>query len=221
MEAEIINMARKGEVDEALVLLLEANAQQAEQAGATAPAEVLRKLIAKANEEREKKLPDEQRLIRALIKLEDSEERKGLLHTAFQPVKTLKDTEDGPQFVEEQPLITPPAFIAAVRNLIRGFGNVDDFKIMDIAKEIIEEAQEVATDLYGEGMTARQQQDYMFKEKTVSVWDLANLEEKSLTSGEEVPWEGNPMYDSMSPEEVLGEIAKNRKENEPEDVTNW
>ena len=221
MEAEIMNMARKGEVDEALVLLLEANAQQAEQAGATAPAEVLRKLIAKANEEREKKLPDEQRLLRALIKLEDSEERKGLLHTAFQPVKTLKDTEDGPQFVEEQPLITPPAFIAAVRNLIRGFGNVDDFKIMDIAKEIIEEAQEVATDLYGEGMTARQQQDYMFKEKTVSVWDLANLEEKSLTSGEEVPWEGNPMYDSMSPEEVLGEIAKNRKENEPEDVTNW
>ena len=73
MEAEIITMARKGEVDEALILLLEANAQQAEAAGATAPAEVLRKLIAKANEEREKRLPDEQRLLRALIKLEDKE----------------------------------------------------------------------------------------------------------------------------------------------------
>lgn len=221
MEAEIITMARKGEVDEALVLLLEANAQQAEQAGATAPAEVLRKLIKKANEEREKKLPDEQRLLRALIKLDNSEERKGLLYTAFQPVKTLQDTEDGPKFVEGQPLITPPAFITAVRNLIKGFGNVEDFKIMDIAKDIIEEAQQVATDLYGEGMTARQQQDFMFKEKTVSVWDLANLEEKSLTSGEDVPWEGNPMYDDMSPEEVLGEIARNKKDDEPQDVTNW
>ena len=56
MEAEIITMARKGEVDEALILLLEANAQQAEKAGAAGPAEVLRKLIKKASEEREKKL---------------------------------------------------------------------------------------------------------------------------------------------------------------------
>ena len=136
-------------------------------------------------------------------------------------MKTLQDTEDGPQFVEGQPLITPPAFIAAVRSLIKGFGNVEDFKIMEIAKAIVEEAQEVATDLYGEGMTARQQQDFMFKEKTVSVWDLANMEEKSLTSGEDVPWEGNPLYDEMSPEQVLGEIAQNRKNNEPEDVTNW
>ena len=136
-------------------------------------------------------------------------------------MKTLQDTEDGPQFVEGQPLITPPAFIAAVRSLIKGFGNVEDFKIMEIAKATVEEAQEVATDLYGEGMTARQQQDYMFKEKTVSVWDLANMEEKSLTSGEDVPWEGNPLYDEMSPEQVLGEIAQNRKNDGPEDVTHW
>ena len=50
MESEIASMGRKGEIDEALVLLLEANAQQAEQAGATQAAEVLRKLIKRANE---------------------------------------------------------------------------------------------------------------------------------------------------------------------------
>ena len=142
-----------------------------------------------------------------------------MLYTAFQPVKTLQDTEEGPRFVEGPPLITPPAFITAVRNLIKGFGNVDSFNIMDIAKEIIEEAQIVATDLYGEGMTKRQQQDYMFKEQTMSVWDLANYEEQAMQTGEEVPWEGNPMYDNMSPEEVLGDIQTKRSIGGSEDIT--
>jgi hypothetical protein len=115
MGSEMVAMARKGDVDEALILLIEANIQQAEAAGAQQAADVLRKLIQRANEEREKKLPDEQRLLRALIKLDDGEERKGLLYAAFKPVKTLEQTEEGPKFVEGQPLITPPAFIAAVR----------------------------------------------------------------------------------------------------------
>jgi len=215
MESEIVLMARKGEVDEALILLLEANIQQAQAAGATQAAEVLANLVKRANAEREKKLPDEQRLLRALLRLKVSEERKGLLYAAFKPVKTM--TEES-QFVEGPPLITPPAFIAVVRNFILGFGNVDSFDIMDKAREIIEEAQIVATELYGESMSPRQQQEYMFKKKTVSIWDLASLEEKALTSGEEVPWEGNSKYDTMDPEDVLNEV-KTRKIGGSEDIT--
>ena len=37
---------------------------------------------------------------------------------------------------------------------------------------IIDEAQIVATDLYGEGMSPRDQQRFMFEKNSVSVWDL-------------------------------------------------
>ena len=50
----------RGEVDEALVLLIEANTQQAQQAGATQVAEVLTKLSKRVQEEKERKLPEEQ-----------------------------------------------------------------------------------------------------------------------------------------------------------------
>ena len=50
----------RGEVDEALVLLIEANTQQAQQAGATQVVEVLTKLSKRIQEEKERKLPEEQ-----------------------------------------------------------------------------------------------------------------------------------------------------------------
>ena len=62
MESEIVLMVRKGEVDEALCLLIEANTQQAQDAGATQAAVVLRKLTQRINMEQDRKLPDEQRL---------------------------------------------------------------------------------------------------------------------------------------------------------------
>ena len=52
--------ACRGEVDEALVLLIEANTQQAQQAGATQVVEVLTKLTKRIQEEKERKLPEEQ-----------------------------------------------------------------------------------------------------------------------------------------------------------------
>lgn len=216
MISEIVSMARKGEIDESLILLMEANAQQARKAGSTQAADVITSLVKRANEEREKKLPDEQRLLRALIRLDKSEERKGLLYAAFKPAKSLDENQG---FVEGPPLITPPAFIAVVRNLITSFGNVDSFDIMNRAKVIIDEAQIVATELYGEGMTPRQQQEYMFKERTMSVWDLANYEDKALTSGEEVPWGGNKQYDNMSPEDVINEV-RTRKIGGADDTLN-
>ena len=216
MISEVVAMARRNEIDESLILLMEANVQQARAAGATAAADVISSLVKRANEEREKKLPDEQRLLRALIRLDDSEERKGLLYAAFKPVKALTEDQG---FVEGPPLIAPPSFIAVVRNLITSFGNVDSFDIMNRAKVIIDEAQLVATDLYGVGMTPRQQQEYMFKERTMSVWDLSDYEDKALTSGEDVPWEGNPKYDTMNPEDVLQDV-KSRKIGGADDTLN-
>jgi hypothetical protein len=201
MESEVIAMARKGEVDEALILLIEANQQQAQQAGATQAAEVLRNLSKRIMEEQERTLPDEQRLLRALMRIQNSDKRKGLLYDAFKPAKSM-DNEG--VMSEGAPLISPPLFINVVRSFIQSFGNVDSFDIMGRAQLIINEAQEVATEIWGEGMTPRDQQRFMFEKQTLSVWDLANFEEQALMSGEEVPWR-NDKYDKMNPEDVLGE----------------
>lgn len=75
---------------------------------------------------------------------------------------------------------------------------------MGRAQVIIDEAQVVATELYGESMTPRDQQKFMFEKQTISVWDLADFEEQAMMSGEEVPWR-NDKFDTMSPEDVLGQ----------------
>eukprot|EP00596_Hydrurales_sp_CCMP1899_P009979 CAMPEP_0119051438 /NCGR_PEP_ID=MMETSP1177-20130426/73051_1 /TAXON_ID=2985 /ORGANISM="Ochromonas sp, Strain CCMP1899" /LENGTH=615 /DNA_ID=CAMNT_0007030637 /DNA_START=289 /DNA_END=2136 /DNA_ORIENTATION=+ len=204
METELVAMIRRNEVDEALILLIEANIQQAELAGANQAVEVLKRLNKRINDDKDKKLPDEVRLLRALMRIEVSEERKGLLYDAFKAQKIMTEEEgvtDGP------PLISPPMFINTVRQFIQSFGNIDAFNIMDRALAVIDEAQVVATDLYGSGMTKREQQQMMFEKKSISVWDLASYEEKSLLSGEDVPWK-NDAYDDKGPDEVLGDRVR-------------
>lgn len=204
MESEVVAMVRKGEVDEALLLLIEANTQQAELAGATQAVEVLRKLSRRIVDEQDRKLPDEQRLLRALMRIDDKEKRKGLLYDAFKPTKSMAE-EGG--FVEGPPLISPPMFINCVRQFITNFGNLDSFDLMGKAQSIIDDAQIVATELYGAGMSPREQQKMMFEKKTVSVWDLANYEDMALMSGEEVPWR-NDKWDQKNPEDVVGERVR-------------
>eukprot|EP01041_Mallomonas_annulata_P004841 gene4841-9645_t len=111
METEIVALGRRKELDEALMLLMEANLQQAADAGATPVVDVFRRLIKRMIEERERNLPDEQRLLRQLLRLDDSEERKGLLYAAFKPTKTV--TDDG-GFREGPPIVAPPRFIEYV-----------------------------------------------------------------------------------------------------------
>ena len=187
-----------------MVLLIEANIQQATNAGALDAVEVLKKLLKRINLERDRLQPDDQRLLRALLKLNSSEERKGLLYDTFRPVKVQNAEGD---WVDGPPLITPPVFINMVRALIENLGNVASFDIMKKAETIIDEAQIVATGLFGEGMTPLEQQKFMFEKKTMSVWDLANFEEQAMLSGEEVPWR-NDKYDKMAPEEVVGERVR-------------
>lgn len=201
METEVIAMIRRNEVDEAFVLLIEGNIQQAEAAGATQAVTVLRAINDRITYEKERALPDEQRLIRALLREKSEPQRKSLLYEAFKPSKSLDDDN---QVVTGPPLISPPSFIIAVRRIIQDIGNVDTYKIMDRMTVIINEAQIVATELYGEGMTPREQQKFMFEKRSVSVWDLASFEESAEMSGEDVPWR-NDKYDNMMPEDVLQE----------------
>jgi hypothetical protein len=201
MESEVVRMFRNNEVDEALTLLIEANAQQAEAAGAVDASKVLKRLMERITMEKERQLPDENRLIRALLKEDSSEKRKELLYNAFAPSKSMN--QEG-EMEEGAPLISPPAFINVCKSFMQNFGNVDAFDIMGKAKIIVGEAQEIATELYGEGMSPRDQQKYMFEKQSISVWDLANFEDHAMLSGEDIPW-ANDAIEGKNPEDVLME----------------
>ena len=204
MESEIVAMCRRNEVDDALVGLMQANAQQAEAQGAKPAQLVLEQLIKRIFSERERSLPDEQRLLRALLRESDSEKRKELLYSAFKQSKSM-DAEGN--MLDGAPLISPPAFINIARMFIQNFGNVDKTEMMGRVQSVIDEAQLVATELYGEGMSPRDQQRFMFEKQAVSVWDLANFEDQAVMSGEEVPWR-NDKWDTKLPEDVLSEKVR-------------
>mmetsp|Transcript_61083 Transcript_61083/g.72527 ORF Transcript_61083/g.72527 Transcript_61083/m.72527 type:complete len:418 (+) Transcript_61083:99-1352(+) len=82
MEGAIVKLAKEDQIDEPFLLLLEANADQAERAGAQGPAQLMRKLKNRAMDEKDKQAQTKEiRLLRAA----DSQEREELLTDAFTP----------------------------------------------------------------------------------------------------------------------------------------
>ncbi len=93
MESEIVAMARRSEIDESVLLLLEGNIQQAVQAHATGAVEMLTKLKNRMIAENNKKLPVDQQLLRELLACNVSAQRKELLYNYMKPSKSL--TKEG------------------------------------------------------------------------------------------------------------------------------
>ena len=90
MEGAIVKMAREGKIDEAFLLLLEANADQADAAGATGPAQLMRKLQKRAMEEKDKQSSTKEvKLLRQLLREDDPAKREELLEEAFTPKDAL------------------------------------------------------------------------------------------------------------------------------------
>lgn len=65
-------------------------------------------------------------------------------------------------------------------------------------RTISEEAEEVATTIYGKSMSHQEQQEYMWQKKSISVFDLESLETKAQQIGDQMPWQ-NDKYDTMLP----------------------
>lgn len=90
MEGAIVKLAREGKIDEPFLLLLEANANQAAAAGANGPAELMKKLGKRANEEKDKQSSTKEvKLLRKLLRADDASEREALLVDAFTPKQGL------------------------------------------------------------------------------------------------------------------------------------
>lgn len=211
MEGGIVKAAREGKIDEAFLLLLEANAQQAKAAGANGPAELMHRLRKRAIEEKDKQASSKEIvLIRKLLRTEDPAVREQILEDAFTPREMLlvagtaenaQKAIDGEAPEQKKPLpdVPPPDFINACKAVLLNFGNLgsDDESRGDLAtriKKLASEAEVVATRIYGKGMTVKEQQDKAWDEQTTSIFDLERMEIEAERNGETAPW-ANPNGD--------------------------
>jgi hypothetical protein len=210
MEGLIVKMARDGKLDESFLLLLEANETQARDAGATGPAELMKRLRIRAIEEKDKQASTKEiALIRKLLRAPDSATRESILEDAFTPRESLlvagtpenaAKAMDGetPEQAKPMPDVPPPDFINACKAVMLNFGNLEyDDERGDLAsriKQIASEAEVVATRIYGQGMSLRDQQDKAWKEQTTSIFDLEKMELEAVARGESAPW-ANPNGD--------------------------
>jgi len=213
MEGVIVRLAKEGGIDEPFILLLEANANQAEAAGALGPAQLMRKLRTRAVEEKDKLTKSKEvALLRKLLRAEGSTQREKILEDAFTPREQLlvagtaanaAKAMDGeaPEQEKPQPDVPPPDFINACKAVLINFGNLGTEEKGDLTtliKQIAAEAEVVATRIYGKGMSPREQQERMWKEKTTSIFDLETLEIEAERMGDRAPW-SNPDSDDILP----------------------
>lgn len=216
MEGMIVKLAREGKVDETLLLLLEANANQARAAGANGPADVMERLRKRALEEKDKQMDSKEiRLLRKLLRTDSVVEREKLLEEAFTPnealivpgtVENLQKASAGeaPERKQAMPEVPPPDFINACKAVLLNFGNLgyDDSSKGDLAtqiRQLASEAEVVATRIYGKGMTLREQQDRAWSEQTTSIWDLEKLEIEAERQGDVAPWSNPDSNDIFMP----------------------
>lgn len=214
MEGVIVKFAKEGKIDEPLLLLLEANANQAAAAGAQGPAQLMKKLGQRAMEEKDKQSQTKEiKLLRQLLRTDEAEKREELLTEAFTPKQGLivegsaanaMKAMEGELPDEEKPMpdVPPPDFINACKAVLLNFGNLssDDDRgdLSTRIKQIANEAEVVATRIYGKGMSLREQQDRMWKEQTTSIFDLETMEIEAEKRGESAPW-ANPDNDDILP----------------------
>jgi hypothetical protein len=216
MEGAIVKLARDGKVDEAFLLLVEANENQAKSAGANGAAELMKRLRMRAIEEKDKQSTSKEiRLLRQLLRTDDGALREKLLEDAFTPKDSLivpgttenaMKAADGEAPAQQKPLpeVPPPDFINACKAVLLNFGNLGayDESRGDLAtriKKLASEAEVVATRIYGSGMTLREQQDRMWKDATTSIFDLETMEIHAERTGERAPWASEADDDSFLP----------------------
>jgi hypothetical protein len=110
---------------------------------------------------------------------------------------------EGEQPEQDKPMpdVPPPDFINACKAVLLNFGNLKyDDERGDLAsriRQIASEAEVVATRIYGQGMSIRDQQDRAWKEHSTSIFDLEQMELEAAARGEHAPWTNPNADDEM------------------------
>lgn len=188
MRKEVDLLARKGKIDDAFILLLQANLEQAQKAGAEQAVSVMKIVLDYASAVKEVRLEPEIRLLRSLLRTEDSDARVEMLTEGLKPRATV-NSEDG-KTTTQVARVNGKKFVTALRRLIEEFGNVDEKFVLKLS-QIGEESEKVARKLFDmEGKDVQDLQDEAFHKRTVSVWDLERIEIEQEMGGREAAWEG-------------------------------
>lgn len=187
MRKQIDLLSRQGNVDDAFLLLLQANYEQASKAGAEQPMQIMKMLLGHCAKVQEIGLDPEIRLIRSLLRTDDSEARIQLLTEGLKPRRTvaLIDGDSTPNVK-----VDGKKFVAALRKLIEEFGNVDEKFVLKLS-EIGDESETVARKLFDmEDKDVGDLQDEAFHKRSVSIWDLERIEVEEELEGRKAGWEG-------------------------------
>lgn len=185
MNRQMALLLQKGELDEAFLLLLAGNLEQAKAAGVEQAVAVLTRLQARAAELKDNRASPEVALVRKLLRTPELEERRALLTAALTPRKKIA-LADGSS--SSGVVVDGKKLVTALRRLVEEFGNVDA-AIIERVDALGLEAEAVAREIYGlEGKDIGQLQDEAFHKRSVSVWDLEQVEIQSELEGREAPW---------------------------------
>jgi len=215
MKKELMILNAKGALDDSVVLLLEANIDQAKKAGAQQAVEVMTMLKDKCVDYKDQSMPDEIRLIRRLMRTEDPAARKVMLTDAFKPNDEFLNPDGSNR---KKQAVSGRQFVIALRKLIGDYGNVEEAFLAKIDL-IAKESEAVASEIFNvnNDMDIKEMQDEAFHKRSISVWELESLEEQYERSGIEAPWQGESRggWDKDGNMIIGGnEIKKKGKEDE-------
>lgn len=199
IQEKITSMIKQDEIDEPILLLMKSNLQQAEKANVTLAINFFTKLIKFTQESMDEKETPSKILLRQLFRETNVDKRKDLMYEAFRtkkPILLADGTKTSPM-----PNIKPPEFMTELETLMKNFGNIPE--IQQKICLFIQEAENVVVSIYGESMTTKQQQDYMWNKRSISVFDLEKLELDAEKNGKPMPWQKNDVIDTTAQKLVV------------------
>uniref|UniRef100_A0A7S1EQS5 Uncharacterized protein n=1 Tax=Timspurckia oligopyrenoides TaxID=708627 RepID=A0A7S1EQS5_9RHOD len=187
MVQKLYDFVQAGELDDAFLLLLAGNLDQAKKAQNDNAVKILTILQRKTMELRDQQVEPEVALVRQLLRTETEDARKSILRKAL-AVKKKVMLSDGSQ--SSGTTVDGKKLVAAMRKLIEQFGNVDS-TLVERVSMIGTEAEDVARELFDiEDKDIQDIQDEAFHKRSVSVFDLERMEIEAEISGSNAPWTG-------------------------------
>lgn len=187
MQRKLDAIAAKGGLDDAFLLLLQGNMDQAKDARINDAVKVLTVLMDRAMSLRDSKSQPEIRLLRKLLRTPEKNNRINMLTIALRPNKGVL-LSDGSKTSGVR--VNGKKFVESLRVLLEKYSNIDaEFSAK--LNEIGEESEEVARKLFDmEDKDVKDLQEEAFNKRTVSVWDLEKVEMQEEIDGKKAAWEG-------------------------------
>ncbi|GJQ15920.1 hypothetical protein GpartN1_g7711.t1 [Galdieria partita] len=187
IERKFEEMNRRGEIDSALLLLLSANIEEARKQNSMQAVKVLERLQNKVAQLKDQSTSPEVALVRQLLRTENEEARREIVKKAFSvgPSIYLADGSVAPS----KPKVNGKKFIQVLKKLKEDFGNVD-FIFSQKLDTIAEESERVVSEILEMAQLDKDamQEDAFYRQR-VSVWELAEWEERYEQQGKQAPWQ--------------------------------